>query len=114
MIFLFSIIAGLQCSVKFLLFSKGTQSHVQIYTFFSSHYPPSCAITRDHNFPSLWCRLVMPEKRAAVPLMGEALHKFIQDRLNPSASSPASSSKPGVGSFSLGARLPPFSLGLRP
>ena len=27
MIFIFSIVAGLQCSVRFLLYSKGTQSH---------------------------------------------------------------------------------------
>ena len=41
---IFSIIAGLQCSVNFLLYSKVTQSH--IYTFFFSHYPPSCSIIK--------------------------------------------------------------------
>ena len=30
MIFIFSIIAGLQCSVNFLLYSKVTQSHIHI------------------------------------------------------------------------------------
>jgi len=34
MIFIFSIIAGLQCSVNFLLYSKVTQSHVHIYILF--------------------------------------------------------------------------------
>ena len=32
---------------QFLLYSKGTQSHIYIYTFFFSHYPPSCSITGD-------------------------------------------------------------------
>ena len=31
---LFSIIAGLQCSVNFLLYSKMTQSHIHIYVLF--------------------------------------------------------------------------------
>ena len=31
MIFIFSIIAGLQCSVNFLLYRKGTQPHIHIY-----------------------------------------------------------------------------------
>ena len=35
MIFIFSIIAGLQCSVSFLLYSKVTQSHIHIYIPFS-------------------------------------------------------------------------------
>ena len=35
MIFIFSIIASLQCSVHFLLFSKGTQSHIHVYILFS-------------------------------------------------------------------------------
>ena len=36
MIFIFSIIVGLQCSVSFLLYSKGTQSHmyINIYILF--------------------------------------------------------------------------------
>ena len=41
--FIFSIIAGLQCSVNFLRYSKVTPSHIHytfIYTFFFSHYPP--------------------------------------------------------------------------
>ena len=33
MIFIFSIIAGLQCSVSFLLYSKVTQSHIPVYIF---------------------------------------------------------------------------------
>ena len=35
MIFIFSIIAGLQCSVNFLLYSKVTQSHIHEYILFS-------------------------------------------------------------------------------
>ena len=35
-IFIFSIIAGLQCSLNFLLYSTVTQSHIQ-YTFFFPH-----------------------------------------------------------------------------
>ena len=35
MIFTFSIIAGLQCSVNFLLYSKVTQLHIHIYILFS-------------------------------------------------------------------------------
>ena len=31
MIFIFSIIAGLQCSVNFLLYGKVTQSHIHVY-----------------------------------------------------------------------------------
>ena len=45
MIFIFSIIVGLQCSVNFLQYSKETQSH--IYAFFFSYYPPSCSIISD-------------------------------------------------------------------
>ena len=33
MIFIFSIIAGLQCSVNFLPYSKLTQSHTHVYIF---------------------------------------------------------------------------------
>ena len=44
MTFIFSIIVGLQCSVSFLLYSKVTQSHIHIYTFFFSHYPLPCSI----------------------------------------------------------------------
>ena len=35
MIFIFSIIAGLQCSVNFLMYSKVTHSHIHIYILFS-------------------------------------------------------------------------------
>ena len=35
MIIIFSIIAGLQCSVNFLLYSKVNQSHVYVYILFS-------------------------------------------------------------------------------
>ena len=35
MIFVFSIIAGLQCSVNFLLYDKVIQSHIHIYILFS-------------------------------------------------------------------------------
>ena len=34
-IFIFSVIAGLQCSVNFLLFNKVTGSHIHVYTPFS-------------------------------------------------------------------------------
>ena len=34
MIFIFSVLAGLQCSVNFLLYSKVTQSHIQVYILF--------------------------------------------------------------------------------
>ena len=35
MIFIFSIIADLQCSVNFLLHSKVTHSHIHVYILFS-------------------------------------------------------------------------------
>jgi len=35
MIFIFSIIVDLQCSVTFLLYSKVTQSHIHVYILFS-------------------------------------------------------------------------------
>ena len=35
MIFIFSIIAGSQCSVNFLLYSKVAQSHGHVYILFS-------------------------------------------------------------------------------
>ena len=38
MTFIFSTIVGLQCSVSFLLYSKVTQSHIHVSTFFFSHY----------------------------------------------------------------------------
>ena len=43
MIFIFSIIAGLQCSVNFLLYSKINQSHVCIHSFshIILHHAPS-------------------------------------------------------------------------
>ena len=43
MIFIFSIIVGLQCSVSFLLYSKVTQSHIHAYTFshIILHHAPS-------------------------------------------------------------------------
>ena len=34
MIFIFSIVAGVQCSVTFLLYSKATQSHIHTYILF--------------------------------------------------------------------------------
>ena len=34
MIFTFSIIAGLQSSVSFLLYSKVTQSHIHVYSLY--------------------------------------------------------------------------------
>ena len=34
MIFIFSIIAGLQCSVSFLQYGKEIQSHIHVYIFF--------------------------------------------------------------------------------
>ena len=37
--YFFSIMAGLQCSVNFLLYGKVTQSHIHVYVlFFPSHY----------------------------------------------------------------------------
>ena len=42
MIFIFSIIASLQCTDNLLLYSKMTQSHTHTYIYiFLSHYPPS-------------------------------------------------------------------------
>ena len=35
MIFIFSVTAGLQCCVHFLLCSKVTQSHIHVYVLFS-------------------------------------------------------------------------------
>ena len=57
LIYIFSIILGLQCSVNFLLYSKVTQSHthINIYTHsfshFILHYIPS-QVTR---YSSLYC-----------------------------------------------------------
>ena len=34
MIFIFSIVAGLQCPVNFLLYSKVSQLHIYVYTLF--------------------------------------------------------------------------------
>ena len=57
MIFIFSIIVGLQCSVNFLLYSKVTQSQIDVYIIFltlSSLMPHrkwldivSCALQQD-------------------------------------------------------------------
>ena len=47
MIFIFSIIVGLQCSFNYLLYSKVTQSYIHLYTFFSHiilHHAPSQVI----------------------------------------------------------------------
>ena len=41
MIFIFSLIAGLQCSVSFLLHSRVTQPHIHIHSFFSHYHVPS-------------------------------------------------------------------------
>ena len=38
MIFIFFIIAGLQCPVNFFLYSMVTQLHIQVYNLFFSHY----------------------------------------------------------------------------
>ena len=35
MIFIFSVVAGLQCSVNFLLYSKVAQLHIHVYILFS-------------------------------------------------------------------------------
>ena len=35
MIFIFYILAGVHCSVNFLLYSKVTQLHIQVYILFS-------------------------------------------------------------------------------
>ena len=35
MIFVFSIIAGLQCSINFLLYNMVTQLHIHVYIIFS-------------------------------------------------------------------------------
>ena len=51
MIFTFSIIVGLRCSVNFLLYSKWP-SHTYIHSFFFSHYPPSCSIQVQISFSS--------------------------------------------------------------
>ena len=60
MIFNFSIIVGSQCSVNFLLYNKVTQSHIYTYTFFFSHYPPSCSITSHQiQFPVLYSRILL-------------------------------------------------------
>ena len=45
MIFIFSIIAGLQCSVNFLLYSMVTQLHIRVYMLFFSHYHAPLQVT---------------------------------------------------------------------
>ena len=49
MIFVVSIMVGLQCSVSFYCIAKWpnhthTHTHTRIYTLLSSHYSPSCSI----------------------------------------------------------------------
>ena len=53
--FIFSIIAGFQRSVNFLLYSKMTQSHIHIYIFFLTL---SCSIISDQTqFPVIHSRI---------------------------------------------------------
>ena len=57
MIFIFSVIVGLHCSVNFLLYSKVTQSHIHVYILFVQ-YPPLCSITSDKiQFPVQYSRI---------------------------------------------------------
>ena len=62
--FYFFHYSWLHCSVNFLLYSIVTQSqsdpvHLkEKYTFFFSHYPPSCSIARDQiQLPVLYSRI---------------------------------------------------------
>ena len=53
----FPIIVSLLCSVSFYPTAE-CPSHTCIYTFFFSHYPPSCSITSDEiQFPVLYSRI---------------------------------------------------------
>ena len=45
MIIIFSIMLSLQCSVNFTV--QQSDPDTDIYTFFSSHYPPICSIISD-------------------------------------------------------------------
>ena len=55
MIFIFSIVADLQCSVNFLLYRRGPR-HIYMYTFF--FLTLSCSITSDQiEFPVLYSRI---------------------------------------------------------
>ena len=55
MIFIFSIIVGIQCSINFLLYSKVTQSHMHLYILFLTL---SCSTTSDQiQFPLLYNRI---------------------------------------------------------
>ena len=45
MIFIFSIIADLQCSVSFLLHSEATQLHIHVYILFFSHDHAASQVT---------------------------------------------------------------------
>ena len=75
MIFIFSIVIGLQCSVNFRLYSKVTQSHIYVYAFFFSHYLPSCSIISDQiQFPVLYSRISL-----LIHSKGNGLHLLIPD-----------------------------------
>ena len=55
MIFVFFIIAGLQCFVNYLLYIKVTQLHIHVYILF---FTLSCLITSDQiQFPVLYSRI---------------------------------------------------------
>ena len=77
MIFVFSIIVGLQCSVSFLLYSKvpshtHTHTHTHTYTFFFSYYPPACSITIRYSSQCYYThRISLPihSKGSSLPLL---------------------------------------------
>ena len=88
MIFIFSIIAGSQCSVSFLLHSKVTQSHIRVYIFFfPPHYHAPSQVTR-HSSQGSTSRISL-----LIHSRGNSLHLLTPDSC-PSHSSPLGIHKP--------------------
>ena len=72
MIFIFSIISGLQSSVNFLLYSRVTQSHMHIYILFLTL---SCYIISDQiQLPVLYSRISL-----VIHSKGNRLHLLTPD-----------------------------------
>ena len=71
MIFIFSIIAGLQCSVHFLLYNKVTQSHIHIYILFLTF----SSIRLHHK----WLDIVPSRISLLIHSKGNSLYLFTPD-----------------------------------
>ena len=75
--YIFFIIVDLQCCVNFCYMQSDPVIH--IYTFFFSHYPPSCSITSDQiSFPVLYCRISL-----LIPSKCNSLHLLTPNSISP-------------------------------